>query len=69
MIRWSKTGSFSAALYTIAAAFLFHEAMACGGMLCDLVALSVFVPAGYLYWVPFSGQLNYVPDPCANGHS
>lgn len=37
--------------------------MTCVGMLCDLVAFAVFLPAGYIYWLPFSGQLNYVPDP------
>ena len=63
-MQWSKTGLVSAALYSISAVFLFGKAMTCIGIACGLVALPVFLPAGYIYWFPFSGKLgNYVPDP------
>jgi len=47
----------------VAAIILFHEAMTCTSMFCDLVAMPVFLPAGWIYWLPFSGALNYVADP------
>ncbi len=62
MLR-SKTGRLLAALYAVAAVALFHEAMTCGVMLCDLVAIYVFLPLGYLVWLPWSGQMNYVANP------
>lgn len=65
MVRLSKSGALFAALYLMPAAFLFREALTCGTMLCDLVAFPVFVPAGLVYWLPFSklGPLTYVPNP------
>jgi hypothetical protein len=51
------------ALYAIAAGFLFHEAMTCGDWMCDFVAFPAWLPAGYIYWLPFSGPLGYIPDP------
>ncbi len=62
-IRWSKTGLCLATLYASAAAILFHNAMTCTGWVCDFVAFPVFLPAGEIYWWPFSGKLDYVPDP------
>ena len=60
----SKTGLIFAALYTAAAMYLFHEAMTCIGIACDLLAFFVWLPAGYIYWFPFSGVFgNYVPNP------
>lgn len=59
----SRSGWCLAALYLAAAGILFSRAMTCASMLCDLVAMPVFLPAGWLYWLPFSGSLNYVADP------
>ncbi len=64
MIRRSKTGLVFAGLYVIAATAMFFVALTCSSdWMCDLIALPAFVPAGYLYWLPFSGQFNYIPDP------
>jgi hypothetical protein len=52
-----------AALYAIAVIILFHQAMTCMTMFCDSVALPVFLPAGWLDLLPFSGPLNYVANP------
>jgi hypothetical protein len=39
-----------AALYLIAATFLFFEAMTCtDGFFCGIAAIPVFAPAGFLY--------------------
>lgn len=59
----SRSGWFLAGIYMVAAIILFHEAMTCTSMFCDLVAMPVFLPAGWIYWLPFSGALNYVADP------
>lgn len=59
----SRSGWTLALLYLVAAIILFHQAMACMTMFCDSAALPVFLPAGWLYWLPFSGSLNYVADP------
>lgn len=62
MLR-SKTGWLFAALYTVAGVVIFHEAMTCGTMLCDIVAIYVFLPFGYLLWLPWSGQMDYIANP------
>jgi hypothetical protein len=57
--RWpvqgmSKGGSCLSLVYIIAAILLFHDAMTCGGLLCDLSALLVWLPAGILYFTAYN---------------
>jgi len=63
MRRVSKAGLLFAGLYAIGAAILFRESLTCATWMCDLVALPVFLPAGYIFWAPFSGPVDYIPDP------
>jgi hypothetical protein len=62
--RWrSKTGWIFVAIYLVAAFFLFRDALTCGGMLCDLPAIFVFLPAGEVYYVVSNFLFGYDPGP------
>ena len=59
----SKTGTVFAVLYGLAAIILFPEAVTCKVWMCEFTAWPVWLPMGYLFWLPYSGHLDYVPDP------
>jgi hypothetical protein len=62
--RWrSTTGWICVAAYLVVAFFLFRDALTCTGMLCDLPALFVFLPAGEVYYVVSNALLGYDPAP------
>ena len=59
----SRTGLIFVATYLMAAVFLLRDGLTCTGMLCDLPAFLVLLPAGWVFYAVSNFVLGYDPDP------